>query len=85
MLLVGIPSVVFGLIGFHVVVAAMKAGFHTQTGLGILPGAIVLAIMILPTVTTLAMDALRAVPDSYRQGSLALGDTPWQTIWLVVL
>ncbi len=84
-LLVGIPSVVFGLIGFHVVVAAMKAVFHTQTGLGILPGAIVLAIMILPTVTTLAMDALRAVPDSYRQGSLALGYTRWQTIWHVVL
>lgn len=84
-LLVGIPSVVFGLIGFHVVVAFMKFAFHAQTGLGILPGAIVLAIMILPTVTTLSMDALRAVPDSYRTGSLALGYTRWQTIWHVVL
>ena len=84
-LLVGIPSVVFGLIGFHVIVGAMKAVFHVQTGLGILPGSIVLAVMILPTVTTLSIDALRAVPDGYRQGSLALGYTRWQTIWHVVL
>lgn len=84
-LLVGIPSVVFGLIGFHVVVAACKAVFGTQTGMGILPGAVVLAIMILPTVTTLSMDALRAVPDGYRQGSLALGYTRWQTIRHVVI
>ncbi len=84
-LLVGIPSVVFGLIGFHVIVAACKVVFGSSTGLGILPGAIVLAVMILPTITTLSVDALRAVPDSYRQGSLALGYTRWQTIWHVVL
>ena len=84
-LLTGIPSVVFGLIGFHVVVGAMKAIFGSATGLGILPGSIVLAVMILPTVTTLSIDALRAVPDGYRQGSLALGYTRWQTIWHVVL
>lgn len=84
-LLAGIPSVVFGLIGFHVVVGLMKSVFHVSTGLGILPGAIVLAVMILPTMTTLSVDGLRAVPDSYRQGSLALGYTRWQTIWHVVL
>ena len=84
-LLTGIPSVVFGLIGFHVVVGFMKSVFHVSTGLGILPGAIVLAVMILPTMTTLSVDGLRAVPDSYRQGSLALGYTRWQTIWHVVL
>lgn len=84
-LLVGIPSVVFGLIGFHIVVGALKAIFHVDTGLGILPGSIVLAVMILPTITTLSIDALRAVPDGYRQGSLALGYTRWQTIWHVVL
>lgn len=84
-LLTGIPSVVFGLIGFHVVVGACKAIFGVLTGLGILPGSIVLAVMILPTVTTLSIDALRAVPDGYRQGSLALGYTRWQTIWHVVL
>ena len=69
-LLTGIPSVVFGLIGFHVVVGLMKSVFHVSTGLGILPGAIVLAVMILPTMTTLSVDGLRAVPDGYRQGSL---------------
>ncbi len=84
-LLVGIPSVVFGLIGFHVVVGACKAIFGVPTGLGILPGSVVLAVMILPTVTTLSIDALRAVPDAYRHGSLALGYTRWQTIWHVVL
>ncbi|MDM8245574.1 phosphate ABC transporter permease subunit PstC [Collinsella tanakaei] len=84
-LLVGIPSVVFGLIGFHVIVGAMRVIFNVDLGLGILPGSIVLALMILPTVTTLSIDALRAVPDGYRQGSLALGYTRWQTIWHVVL
>ena len=84
-LLVGIPSVVFGLIGFHVIVGAVRAIFNVDVGLGILPGSIVLAVMILPTVTTLSLDALRAVPDSYRQGSLALGYTRGQTIWHVVL
>lgn len=84
-LLVGIPSVVFGLIGFHVVVGACKAIFGVPTGLGILPGSVVLAVMILPTVTTLSIDALRAVPDAYCHGSLALGYTRWQTIWHVVL
>ena len=84
-LLVGIPSVVFGLIGFHVIVSAVRAIFNVEMGLGILPGSIVLALMILPTITTLSIDALRAVPDSYRQGSLALGYTRWQTIWHVVL
>lgn len=84
-LLVGIPSVVFGLIGFHVIVGAVRVIFNVDVGLGILPGSIVLAVMILPTVTTLSIDALRAVPDSYRQGSLALGYTRWQTIWHVVL
>lgn len=84
-LLVGIPSVVFGLIGFNVVVGLMKLLFGAPTGLGILSGAIVLAIMILPTITTFAIDALRAVPASYRMGSLALGCTRWQTIWHVVL
>ncbi|MBY4798384.1 phosphate ABC transporter permease subunit PstC [Collinsella sp. AGMB00827] len=84
-LLVGIPSVVFGLIGFHVIVGFMKFAFNTSTGLGILPAALVLSIMILPTITTFSIDALRAVPASYRQGSYALGCTRWQTIWHVVL
>ena len=86
-LLVGIPSVVYGLIGLTVVNAAMRAVFGDAagTGAGILSGAIVLAVMILPTVTTLSIDALAAVPQEYREGSYALGCTRWQTIWNVVL
>ncbi|MCI6507299.1 MAG: phosphate ABC transporter permease subunit PstC, partial [Olsenella sp.] len=86
-LLVGIPSVVYGLIGLTVVNAAMRAifGEAAGTGAGILSGAIVLAVMILPTVTTLSIDALAAVPNQYREGSYALGCTRWQTVWHVVL
>ena len=86
-LLVGIPSVVYGLIGLTVVNAAMRAifGEAAGTGAGILSGAIVLAVMILPTVTTLSIDALAAVPNEYRDGAYALGCTRWQTVWHVVL
>lgn len=88
-LLVGIPSVVYGLIGLTVVVAwtrdmAAAAG-RTITGFGIFSSAIVLAVMILPTITSLSIDALAAVPNQYREGSYALGCTRWQTVWNVVL
>ena len=88
-LLVGIPSVVYGLIGLTVVVAwtrdmAAAAG-QTITGFGIFSSAIVLAVMILPTITSLSIDALAAVPGQYREGSYALGCTRWQTVWNVVL
>ena len=88
-LLVGIPSVVYGLIGLTVVVAwtrdmAAAAG-QTITGFGIFSSAIVLAVMILPTLTSLSIDALAAVPNQYREGSYALGCTRWQTVWNVVL
>ncbi len=86
-LLVGIPSVVYGVLGLYVVNSLVKAifGDAAPTGAGILSGSIVLAIMILPTITTLSMDALRAVPNQYREGSYALGCTRWQTTWHVVL
>ena len=88
-LLVGIPSVVYGLIGLTVVVTwtrdmAAAAG-QTITGFGIFSSAIVLAVMILPTITSLSIDALAAVPNQYREGSYALGCTRWQTVWNVVL
>lgn len=86
-LLVGIPSVVYGVLGLYVINSLVKAvfGAAAPTGAGILSGALVLAIMILPTITTLSMDALRAVPNQYREGSYALGCTRWQTTWHVVL
>lgn len=85
-LLGGIPSVIFGLFGMVVLVPVVRqlkvAG---NTGFGLLSASIVLAIMILPTITTIAEDAIRAVPQSFRNGSLALGATKWQTITQVVL
>lgn len=88
-LLVGIPSVVYGLIGLTVIVAWTRdmGGLmgQTITGYGIFSSSIVLAVMILPTVTSLSIDALAAVPSGYREGSYALGCTRWQTVWNVVL
>lgn len=83
-LLVGIPSVVYGFIGLSVIVPVIRAIFG-GTGFGILAGTFVLFVMILPTVTTMTVDALKAVPRHYREASLALGATRWQTIYKVVL
>lgn len=83
-LLVGIPSVVYGFIGLQVVVPFVRSIFG-GTGFGILSGIFVLFVMILPTVTFMTTDALRAVPRHYREASYAMGATRWQTIWRVVL
>ncbi|WP_261806415.1 phosphate ABC transporter permease subunit PstC [Lapidilactobacillus luobeiensis] len=83
-LLVGIPSVVYGFIGLSVVVPFVRHTFG-GSGFGILSGTFVLFVMILPTVTSMTIDALNAVPRNYREASLALGATRWQTIYKVVL
>jgi len=83
-LLVGIPSVVYGFIGLSVIVPFIRSIFG-GTGFGILAGTFVLFVMILPTVTTMTVDALKSVPRHYREASLALGATRWQTIYKVVL
>ena len=83
-LLVGIPSVVYGFIGLQVVVPFVRSIFG-GTGFGILSGVCVLFVMILPTVTFMTVDSLRAVPRHYREASLAIGATRWQTIWRVIL
>jgi phosphate transport system permease protein len=85
-LLAGIPSVVYGLFGM-VVLAPMirKIDVPYNTGFGLLNASIILAVMIIPTVTNIAEDAIRAVPRHYKEGSLALGATHWQTIWSVTL
>jgi phosphate transport system permease protein len=89
-LLAGIPSVVYGLFGMVVLVPLIGkipvADAHpTNTGYGLFSAAIVLAVMILPTITNIAEDAIRAVPRQYKEGSLALGATHWQTIINVIL
>lgn len=83
-LLVGIPSVVYGFIGLSVIVPVIRSLFG-GTGFGILAGSFVLFVMILPTVTTMTVDALKSVPRHYREASLALGATRWQTTYKVVL
>lgn len=83
-LLVGIPSVVYGFIGLQVVVPFVRSIFG-GTGFGILAGVFVLFVMILPTVTFMTVDSLKAVPRHYKEASLAMGATRWQTIWRVIL
>ena len=82
--LVATPSVVYGFIGLQVVVPFVRLIFG-GTGFGILSGTFVLFVMILPTVTFMTTDTLRAVPRHYREASLAMGATRWQTIWRVTL
>jgi phosphate transport system permease protein len=85
-LLAGIPSVVFGLFGMVVLVPLIRQiPVPGNTGFGLLAASTVLAVMILPTITNIAEDAIRAVPREYREGSLALGATHWQTILGVTL
>jgi phosphate transport system permease protein len=85
-LLAGIPSVVHGLFGMVVLAPLIrKIEVPYNTGFGLLNASIVLAVMIMPTVTNIAEDAIRAVPRHYKEGSLALGATHWQTIRNVML
>jgi phosphate transport system permease protein len=85
-LLAGIPSVVYGLFGMVVLAPLIrKIQVPYNSGFGLLNASIVLAVMIIPTITNIAEDAIRAVPRSYKEGSLALGTTHWQTIRDVIL
>ncbi|MGC9358148.1 MAG: phosphate ABC transporter permease subunit PstC [Anaerolineae bacterium] len=85
-LLAGIPSVVYGLFGMVVIVPLIRQiPVPGNSGFGLLAASIVLAVMILPTITNIAEDAIRAVPREYREGSLALGSTHWQTIVHVII
>ena len=83
-LLVGIPSVVYGFIGLMVVVTAVRTIFG-GTGFGILTATLILFVMVLPTITSLTVDAFKAIPKDLRKSSAALGATKWQTIYHVVL
>jgi len=85
-LLAGIPSVVYGLFGMVVLAPLIRhIDIPRNTGFGLLNASIILAVMIIPTVTNIAEDAIRAVPREYKEGSLALGGTHWQTIVKVIL
>ncbi|HRD02134.1 MAG TPA: phosphate ABC transporter permease subunit PstC [Candidatus Saccharicenans sp.] len=83
-LLSGIPSVVYGFLGLMFLVPFIRETFGGP-GLSVLSASIILGIMILPTIISISIDSIRAVPDSYREGSMALGATKWQTVRMVVL
>lgn len=83
-LLAGIPSVVYGFYGLVVVVPLIRETFGGN-GFSVLSASIVLAIMILPTIISISEDSIRAVPREFKEGSLALGATHWQTIKKVIL
>lgn len=77
--LAGVPSIIFGLFGFAFLVTFLHLGFS------ILSGAITLALMLLPTIIRTSEEAIKGVPNTYREGSLALGAHKWTTIAKVVL
>lgn len=83
-LLAAIPSVVYGFIGVMVLAPLIRENFGGP-GLSLLAGSIILGIMILPTVISISIDSIIAVPQTYREGSLALGATTWQTIYMVII
>jgi len=83
--LAGLPSVLLGFLGMLVLAPTLREALDLPTGLTALAGAVLLAGISLPTIVSIAEDALDAVPRSYREASLALGATDWQTIWRVTL
>lgn len=84
-LLAAIPSVVLGFVGMITLVPLVKSLFHVPTGLTAFSGSVMLAFMAMPTIVSIAEDALYSVPKSYKEGAFALGATHWQTIYRVIL
>lgn len=84
-LLAGIPSVVYGFFGLVVIVPLIQKGLNLPVGETAFAGSVVLAIMALPTIITVAEDAMRTTPRAMKEASLALGATQWQTIYKVII
>ncbi|WP_226527697.1 phosphate ABC transporter permease subunit PstC [Metabacillus niabensis] len=84
-LLAGIPSVLYGVFGLAIIVPFLQDNLHLPKGQSLFAVILVLAIMMLPTIVTVAETAIRAVPKTYREGSLALGASQIGTIFKVVV
>ena len=84
-LLAAIPSVVWGFIGLTVMNSLIIKLFNAPIGLNVLNGGVILALMSVPIIVSIGEDALKAVPDSYREAALALGATRWQMVRRVLL
>jgi len=83
-LLAGIPSVVYGFLGVIYIVPLVR-NYLGGSGFSLIATSIILGVMILPTIISISFDALMSVPKSFREGSLAMGATKWQTIYKVVI
>ncbi|MBN2344884.1 MAG: phosphate ABC transporter permease subunit PstC [Candidatus Aminicenantes bacterium] len=83
-LLAAIPSVVIGFIGMITLGPWIKDLFRIPTGLTALTGSVTLAFMAMPTIVSIAEDAITAVPRQYREAAIAMGATSWQTTWRIV-
>lgn len=84
-LLAAIPSVVWGFVGLTVMNPIIIKLFHAPIGLTVLNGGVILALMSVPIIVSIGEDALKAVPDYYREAGIALGATRWQLIYRVLL
>jgi phosphate transport system permease protein len=80
-----VPSVVYGLIGIRLLSPVVQHSLNLSSGLTALSAGLMVGVMALPTIVSISEDALHAVPDELRQGSLALGNTRWQTIRKVII
>ncbi len=83
-LLAGIPSVVYGFIGIVILVPFIRQNFGGP-GFSVLAASIILGVMILPTIVSISYDSLLSVPNTYREGSYAVGATKWQTVTMLLL
>jgi phosphate transport system permease protein len=84
-LLAAVPSVVWGFIGLTVTSKIVQQMTGAPVGVNILNGGIILALMVVPIITSIAEDALKAVPDTFREAAVALGATRWQIVYRVLL
>ncbi len=84
-ILAGLPSVVLGFLGIQLAAPFFRTFLNLPTGLTAFTGAVLLGFIAIPTIVSIAEDALNTVPPGYRQGALAMGATQWQTIWGVTV
>lgn len=84
-LLAGIPSIVYGLFGYKVVLPMIRSIFGVEPGTGLLVSTLILSVMILPTITSITKNSLESVPLNYYEGALALGNSKNQAVWKVLL
>jgi phosphate transport system permease protein len=84
-LLAAFPSIVWGFIGYMILNPVIQQVTGRDLGLNILNGGIVLSFMSIPIIVSLAEDALKAVPETYREAAIALGATRWEVVWKVLL